>query len=56
MSDDFQRANDKNLLKNVITTDEMWVYGYDVKPNNNPHTGRVLLHLTPRKHDRCTHE
>jgi hypothetical protein len=27
-----------------------------LKPNYNPHTGRVLLHLTPRKHDRCAHE
>jgi hypothetical protein len=26
------------------------------KPNNSPHTGRVLLCLTPRKHNRCTHE
>jgi hypothetical protein len=23
------------------------------KPNNNPHTGKVLLCLTPRKHNRC---
>jgi hypothetical protein len=27
-----------------------------LKPNNNPNTGRVLLHLTPRKRDRCAHE
>jgi hypothetical protein len=27
-----QRANDnKDLLKNVITGDEMWVYGYDIE-------------------------
>jgi hypothetical protein len=24
-----------------------------LKPNNNSHTGRVLLFLTSRKHDRC---
>jgi hypothetical protein len=28
----FDRSNDdENLLKNVITGDEMWVYGYDVE-------------------------
>jgi hypothetical protein len=27
-----------------------------LKPNNNPHTGRVLLRLAPRKHDRCARE
>jgi hypothetical protein len=33
-ADLLQRANyDKNLLKNVITSDEMWVYGYDVETN-----------------------
>jgi hypothetical protein len=26
-----KRANDKNLLKNVTTSDEMWVYGYDTE-------------------------
>jgi hypothetical protein len=25
------RANDDNFLKNIITGDETWVYGYDVK-------------------------
>jgi hypothetical protein len=24
-----QKANDENLLKNVITGGEMWAYGYD---------------------------
>jgi hypothetical protein len=27
-----------------------------LKPNNSPDTGRLLLHLTPRKHDRCAHK
>jgi hypothetical protein len=27
-----------------------------LKPNNSPHTGRVLLHLTPSKHYRCACE
>jgi hypothetical protein len=27
-----------------------------LKPNNNPHIGRVLLHPTPRKHNRCARE
>jgi hypothetical protein len=28
----FDRANtDKNFLKNIITGDETWVYGYDVE-------------------------
>jgi hypothetical protein len=27
-----EKANDnKNLLKNVITSDETWIYGYDVE-------------------------
>jgi hypothetical protein len=32
--------------------------GFTVKvlKSNNPHTGRVLLWLTPRKHDRCACE
>jgi hypothetical protein len=39
-----QRANyDKSLLENFITGDEMWVYGYGVKTNNNLRTGGVLL-------------
>ena len=25
------RANDDNFLKNIITGDETWVYGYDVE-------------------------
>jgi hypothetical protein len=24
--------------------------------NNNPHSGKVLLRVAPRKHDRCSHE
>ncbi|KAG7173722.1 putative GVQW3-like 5 [Homarus americanus] len=27
----FDRSNDENFLKNVITGDETWVYGYDVE-------------------------
>jgi hypothetical protein len=27
-----------------------------LKPNNNPHTGRILLRLAPRKPNRCAHE
>jgi hypothetical protein len=27
-----------------------------LKPNNNPHTGRVLLRLAPRRHDRWGRE
>jgi hypothetical protein len=27
-----------------------------LKPNNNPHTGRLLLRLAPRKHDRSASE
>jgi hypothetical protein len=31
-TDDLQRVNDnKNLVKSVITSDEMWVYGYEVE-------------------------
>jgi hypothetical protein len=26
----------------------------ETKQNNSSHTGRVLLHLTPRKHNRCS--
>jgi hypothetical protein len=26
-----QRANDENLLKNVITSDETWVYSYNIE-------------------------
>jgi hypothetical protein len=31
-----QRANDENLLKNVITGGETWVYGYDVETRQQP--------------------
>jgi hypothetical protein len=27
-----------------------------LKPNNSPHSGRVLLCLAPRKHDNCAHK
>jgi hypothetical protein len=50
-----QRANDnENLLKNVITGDEMWVMVMTLKPDNNPHAARVLIRLSARKHNTCT--
>jgi hypothetical protein len=52
-----QRANDdENLLKNVHTGDRQGFKVTKLKPNNNPQTGRVLLHLAPRKYNRCACE
>jgi hypothetical protein len=32
LSGDLHKANDgENILKNAITNDEMWVYGYDIE-------------------------
>lgn len=31
LTDDLLRANDENIMKNVITSDVIWVYGDDVE-------------------------
>jgi hypothetical protein len=49
-----QRANDdENLLKNVITSDETWVYSYDIETKQQSSHWKCLVLLTPGKHDRC---
>jgi hypothetical protein len=50
-----QRANDENLLKNVIICDTTWVYSYD-KTKQQSSNWKSLLGLAPRKHYRCAHE
>jgi hypothetical protein len=32
-----EQNDDKNLLKNVNTSDKTWVYAYDVEPKRSPH-------------------
>jgi hypothetical protein len=42
----FDHSNaDENFLKNVITGDEMWVYGYDMetKAQSSQWVGKLLL-------------
>jgi hypothetical protein len=45
----------KNLTMSLLVTGCGFMV-MTLKPNNNPHTGRVLRHQTPREHDRCAHE
>jgi hypothetical protein len=44
------RANeDENLLKNIITGDETWDYGYDVKTKLSHHNGCQKGHHDRKK-------
>ena len=43
----FERScEDVQFLKNIVTGDESWVYGYDPETKQQSHSGRV-----PRLHD-----
>jgi hypothetical protein len=45
-----------SICENLQMSLPVMRHGFTVmtlKPNNNPQTGRVLLYLAPRKHDRC---
>jgi hypothetical protein len=44
----------EKLLKMSLLVTRQGFTVITLKPNNNPHTGRVLLRLAPRKHKRCT--
>jgi len=51
----FDRSNaDENFLKNVITCDETWVYGYDVetKVQSSQWIGKLLPRQKKKKHVR----
>ena len=45
-------SDDENVLKKVITGDELWVYGYDPETNinNNLHSGSVQTSHGRKKH------
>jgi hypothetical protein len=52
-----QRANyNKNFWKMSPPVTSCGFTVMTLKPNNNPHNGRALLHLTPKKHNSCTRE
>jgi hypothetical protein len=58
LTDDLlQRANDyENLSEMSFPVMRRRFMVMMLKPNNNPHTGHLLLHLAPRKHNRCACE
>jgi len=46
--------NDPNILENVITCDESWVFfNTTQKVSDNPCTGRAPVHQGKRKHGRA---
>jgi hypothetical protein len=45
-------STDENFLKNVITGDETWVYGYDVETKCNRRSGWENPRLDQKKHVR----
>jgi len=48
----FDRSNaDENFLKNVITGDETWVYGYDVE--TKVQSSQWMGKLSPRPREAC---
>jgi hypothetical protein len=38
-----------HFMSRIITGDEIWIYGYDVKQNSSLHSGGHLLHPAPKK-------
>jgi hypothetical protein len=53
----FQRSNDENLDKNIITNEQTWVYGSDVETKQQSSDWKSPASPLPqKKQDRCTHE
>jgi hypothetical protein len=44
----------ENLLQTLLPVMRHGFTVMTLRPNNNPDTGRFLLHLAPRKRDKCT--
>jgi hypothetical protein len=41
------------FLKNIVTDDESWVYGYDPETKSNRHSGRVPCLRDQRRGTKC---
>ena len=46
-------CEDVQFLKNIVTGDESWIYGYDPETNSNRHRGRVPRLRHQRRGARC---
>jgi hypothetical protein len=44
-----QKANDKNILKNIIIGDRMWVYDYDIETKEQSSDWKIPALSCPKK-------
>jgi hypothetical protein len=56
LTDDLRISSKEQMMAEMFWKMSLLVNGMGLKPNNIPHTGRVLLRLTPRKHESMTWE
>jgi hypothetical protein len=49
ISENLQRVNDENLLKNIISRDKMWLYSYEVETRQQSSHWKCLASPHPQK-------